>query len=238
MYAIRSYYDIRIMSYNEAIRLSMERMIRGKDTISVTGNILRDYLTDLFPIMELGTSAKMLSIVPLLAGGGMYETGAGGSAPKLVQQLREENHLSWDSLGEFLALAVSLEELGIREDNPRAKILAKCLDKATETLLENGKSPSNRTGELDSRGNHFYLGLYWAQEVAAQSEDAQLAAEFAPLAKAMTENEARIVAELAAVQGKPTTGQLQGYYHASPENIKQVMSERLIESVCRIDYLV
>ncbi|NVK42715.1 MAG: NADP-dependent isocitrate dehydrogenase [Oceanospirillaceae bacterium] len=214
--------DIRIMSYNEAIRFSMERMIRGKDTISVTGNVLRDYLTDLFPIMELGTSAKMLSIVPMLAGGGMYETGAGGSAPKHVQQLMEENHLRWDSLGEFLALAVSLEELGIKENNPRAKVLAKCLDKATEKLLDTGKSPSRKTGELDNRGSHFYLGLYWAQEVAAQTEDAELAAEFAPLAKALTDNEAQILAELAAVQGKPASD-LKGYYHASREDVKKVM---------------
>ncbi|GGO78668.1 isocitrate dehydrogenase, NADP-dependent [Marinobacterium nitratireducens] len=214
--------DIRIMSYNEAIRFSMERMKRGKDTISVTGNVLRDYLTDLFPIMELGTSAKMLSIVPMLAGGGMYETGAGGSAPKHVQQLMEENHLRWDSLGEFLALAVSLEELGIKEHNSRAKVLAKCLDKATEKLLENGKSPSRKTGELDNRGSHFYLGLYWAQEVAAQTEDAELAAEFAPFAKALSDNEEQILAELAAVQGKPAA-EVEGYYHADREGVKKVM---------------
>ncbi|MFC6670083.1 NADP-dependent isocitrate dehydrogenase [Marinobacterium aestuariivivens] len=214
--------DIRVMSYNEAIRFSMERMIRGKDTISVTGNVLRDYLTDLFPIMELGTSAKMLSIVPMLAGGGMYETGAGGSAPKHVQQLMEENHLRWDSLGEFLALAVSLEELGIKEDNPRAKVLAKCLDKATEKLLDTGKSPSRKTGELDNRGSHFYLGLYWAQEVAAQTEDADLAAEFAPLARALADNEQQILAELAAVQGKPAS-QIKGYYHADRADVKKVM---------------
>ncbi len=215
--------DIRILSYNEAIRLSMERMKRGRDTISVTGNVLRDYLTDLFPIMELGTSAKMLSIVPMLAGGGMYETGAGGSAPKLVQQLLEENHLSWDSLGEFLALAISLEELGLKEDNVRARILGQCLDKAIEKLLENGKSPSNRTGDLDSRGNHFYLGLYWAQAVAAQTEEASLAAEFAPLAKALTENEVRITGELTAVQGRSAAAELNGYYHAAPEALHKVM---------------
>ena len=171
--------DIRVMTYEEAIRRSMERMLRGRDTISVTGNVLRDYLTDLFPIMELGTSAKMLSIVPMLKGGGMYETGAGGSAPKHVQQVEEENHLRWDSLGEFMALAVSLEELGIKSDNPRAKVLAKCLDDATEKLLENNKSPSRKTGELDNRGSHFYLGMYWAQAVAAQTEDAELASQFA-----------------------------------------------------------
>ncbi|KAA0875490.1 NADP-dependent isocitrate dehydrogenase [Nitrincola tapanii] len=213
--------DIRINSYIPAIRRTMERLIRGKDTISVTGNVLRDYLTDLFPIMELGTSAKMLSIVPMLAGGGMYETGAGGSAPKHVQQLVEENHLRWDSLGEFLALAVSLEELGIKENNPRAKVLAKALDKATEKLLENNKSPSRRTGELDNRGSHFYLAMYWAQEVAAQDDDAELKAKFAPLAQTLTENEAKIVEELNAVQGKPAD--IGGYYHADPEKTKAVM---------------
>ncbi|MBM7456123.1 isocitrate dehydrogenase [Oceanisphaera litoralis] len=213
--------DIRIMSYNEAIRFSMERMIRGLDTISVTGNVLRDYLTDLFPIMELGTSAKMLSIVPMLAGGGMYETGAGGSAPKHVQQLMEENHLRWDSLGEFLALAVSLEELGIKEGNARAKILATCLDKATELLLDNGKSPSRRAGELDNRGSHFYLSLYWAQQLAAQTDDAELAAHFAPLAKALADNEQQIVAELNAVQGQPAG--LDGYYHVDPTAVEKVM---------------
>ena len=199
----------------------MDRMIRGNDTISVTGNVLRDYLTDLFPIMELGTSAKMLSVVPMLKGGGMYETGAGGSAPKHVQQVEEENHLRWDSLGEFLALAVSLEEMGIKENNKRATILAKTLDAATGKLLENNKSPSRKTGELDNRGSHFYLGMYWAQEVAAQTEDAELAAHFAPLAKILTENEAQIIAELSAVQGKPA--ELGGYYHANRENVKKVM---------------
>ncbi|MBP0049180.1 NADP-dependent isocitrate dehydrogenase [Marinobacterium sp. AK62] len=213
--------DIRIMSYNEAIRFSMERMIRGQDTISVTGNVLRDYLTDLFPIMELGTSAKMLSIVPMLAGGGMYETGAGGSAPKHVQQVEQENHLRWDSLGEFLALGVSLDELGIKEGNARAQVLAQALDKATERLLENGKSPSRKVGELDNRGSHFYLAMYWAQEVAAQTEDAELAAEFKPLADALTQNEQAIVDELNAVQGKPA--ELDGYYHANLDTIFKVM---------------
>ncbi|WP_298719888.1 NADP-dependent isocitrate dehydrogenase [uncultured Oceanisphaera sp.] len=213
--------DIHIMSYNEAIRFSMERMMRGQDTISVTGNVLRDYLTDLFPIMELGTSAKMLSIVPMLAGGGMYETGAGGSAPKHVQQLMEENHLRWDSLGEFLALAVSLEELGIKEGNARAKLLAKCLDKATELLLDNGKSPSRKAGELDNRGSHFYLSLYWAQQVAAQTDDAELAAHFAPLAKALADNEQQIVAELNAVQGQ--SAGLTGYYHVDQAAVEKVM---------------
>jgi len=213
--------DIRMMGYNEAIRVSMERLVRGQDTISVTGNVLRDYLTDLFPIMELGTSAKMLSIVPLMAGGGMYETGAGGSAPKHVQQLVEENHLRWDSLGEFLALAVSLEETGIKTGNAKAKVLGKTLDAATGTLLDNNKSPSRRTGELDNRGSHFYLALYWAQELAAQTEDLELQAHFAPLAKQLSENEAAIVAELAEVQGKPV--EIGGYYRSNPELTSQVM---------------
>ena len=215
--------DIRIMTYDEAIRRSMERMIRGRDTISVTGNVLRDYLTDLFPIMELGTSAKMLSIVPMLKGGGMYETGAGGSAPKHVQQLQEENHLRWDSLGEFLALAVSLEDMGIKQDSPRAVILAKTLDDATGKLLENNKSPSRKVGELDNRGSHFYLGLYWAQAVAAQTEDPELAAQFAPLAAALADNEERIVGELEAAQGKPIEEIGYGYYHADRDAIKRIM---------------
>jgi isocitrate dehydrogenase len=202
--------DIQIMSQVRAMRYTLERVVRGQDTISVTGNILRDYLTDLFPIMELGTSAKMLSIVPLMAGGGMYETGAGGSAPKHVKQLVEENHLRWDSLGEFLALAVSLEELGIKTGNAKAKLLAKALDAATGKLLDNNKSPSPRTGELDNRGSQFYLALYWAQELATQGEDAALAATFAPLAKALGDNEAKIVQELSAVQGKPAD--IGGYY--------------------------
>ena len=213
--------DIRIMGYNEAIRLSMERMIRGKDTISVTGNVLRDYLTDLFPIMELGTSAKMLSIVPLMAGGGMYETGAGGSAPKHVQQLVEENYLRWDSLGEFLALAVSLEETGIKTGNAKAKILGKTLDQATGKLLDNNKSPARKVGQLDNRGSHFYLALYWAQALADQDEDAELKAQFAPLAETLTAKEATIVEELAAVQGKPVD--IGGYYRPNPELTSKVM---------------
>jgi len=213
--------DIRIMPYNEAIRFSMERIVRGLDTISVTGNVLRDYLTDLFPIMELGTSAKMLSIVPMLNGGGMYETGAGGSAPKHVQQLMEENHLRWDSLGEFLAVAVSFEELGIKHSNEKAKILASCLDKATGKLLDTNKSPSRKTGEIDNRGSHFYLAMYWAQELAAQTDDAALAAKFAPLAKQLTDNEAKIVAELAEVQGKPAN--LSGYYHMNLDEVAKIM---------------
>src|SRR5690606_7463098 len=213
--------DIRIMGYNEAIRVSMERMIRGQDTISVTGNVLRDYLTDLFPIMELGTSAKMLSIVPLMAGGGMYETGAGGSAPKHVQQLIEENHLRWDSLGEFLALAVSFEETGIKTNNAKAKVLGKTLDEATGKLLDNNKSPARKVGEIDNRGSHFYLALYWAQALAEQNDDAELKAHFAPLAKQLTEQEATIVAELAAVQGKPAD--IGGYYRSNPELTSKVM---------------
>jgi isocitrate dehydrogenase len=196
-------------------------VIRGLDTISATGNILRDYLTDLFPIMELGTSAKMLSIVPLMAGGGMYETGAGGSAPKHVQQLVEENHLRWDSLGEFLALAVSLEDLGIKYGNARAKVLAKTLDAATGKLLDNGKGPSPKTGEIDNRGSHFYLTLYWAQELAAQTDDAALAATFKPVAEQLTANEAKITAELKAVQGQPTD--IGGYFLPDESKLEQVM---------------
>ncbi len=213
--------DLRIMSYVRAMRTTCERLRRGMDTISVTGNVLRDYLTDLFPIMELGTSAKMLSIVPMLAGGGMYETGAGGSAPKHVQQVQEENHLRWDSLGEFLAIAVSLEETGIKENNARAKMVAAALDTATGMLLDKGKSPSRRTGELDNRGSHFYLALYWAQELAAQTEDAELAKEFAPVAEALVSQEEQILSELAAVQGVPAD--LQGYYHAPLKIVDQVM---------------
>ena len=213
--------DIQIMSQVRAMRYTLERVKRGLDTISVTGNILRDYLTDLFPIMELGTSAKMLSIVPLMAGGGMYETGAGGSAPKHVQQLVEENHLRWDSLGEFLALAVSLEDLGIKTGNNKAKVLAKTLDSATGKLLDNRKSPSPKTGELDNRGSQFYLSMYWAQELAAQTEDAELAAKFAPLAKQLGESEAKIVQELLEVQGKPAD--IGGYYKLDEAKVGAVM---------------
>ena len=213
--------DIQIMSQVRAMRYTCERVIRGLDTISATGNILRDYLTDLFPIMELGTSAKMLSVVPLMAGGGMYETGAGGSAPKHVQQLVEENHLRWDSLGEFLALAVSFEDLGIKNDNNKAKILAKTLDDATGKLLDNNKNPSPKTGQLDNRGSQFYLGMYWAQELAAQTEDKELATKFAPLAKALTDNESKIVEELAAVQGKPVD--IGGYYLPDMQKMTAVM---------------
>ena len=213
--------DIQHMSQVRAMRFTLERVARGLDTISVTGNILRDYLTDLFPIMELGTSAKMLSIVPLMNGGGMYETGAGGSAPKHVQQLTQENHLRWDSLGEFLALAVSLEEQGIKDGNKRAVLLAKTLDAATGKLLDNNKSPSPKTGELDNRGSQFYLAMYWAQELAAQKEDAELAAHFAKLAKALTDNEAQIIAEMKSVQGKPVD--IGGYYLADAEKTKAIM---------------
>ncbi|SFF76011.1 isocitrate dehydrogenase [Duganella sp. CF458] len=213
--------DIEIMSQTRAMRYTLERVSRGLDTISVTGNILRDYLTDLFPILELGTSAKMLSIVPLMAGGGMYETGAGGSAPKHVKQLVEENHLRWDSLGEFLALAVSLEELGIKSGNAKAKILAKTLDEATGKLLDNNKSPSTRTGELDNRGSHFYLSMYWAQALAAQNDDAELKAKFAPLAKSLTENEAKIVEELNSVQGAAMD--IGGYYKPDAAKTAAVM---------------
>ncbi len=213
--------DIQIMSQVRAMRYTLERVVRGLDTISVTGNILRDYLTDLFPIMELGTSAKMLSIVPLMAGGGMYETGAGGSAPKHVQQLVEENHLRWDSLGEFLALAVSLEDLGLKTGNAKAKILATTLDAATGKLLDNRKSPSPKTGELDNRGSQFYLAMYWAKELAAQGEDKALQAQFVPLAKALADKEKAIVAELAAVQGKPVD--IGGYYLADDAKCKAVM---------------
>ena len=213
--------DIQIMSQVRAMRYTLERVVRGLDTISVTGNILRDYLTDLFPIMELGTSAKMLSIVPLMAGGGMYETGAGGSAPKHVQQLTEENHLRWDSLGEFLALAVSLEDLGIKTNNNRAKLLAKTLDAATGKLLDNNKSPSPKTGELDNRGSQFYLAMYWAQELANQTEDKELADKFKTLAKTLTDNEAQIVAEMKTVQGKAVD--IGGYYKADSEKTKAIM---------------
>ena len=213
--------DIQIMSQVRAMRYTLERAMRGLDTISVTGNILRDYLTDLFPILELGTSAKMLSIVPLMAGGGLYETGAGGSAPKHVKQLVEENHLRWDSLGEFLALAASLDDMGRKYDNPKAKVLGDTLDAATGKLLENRKSPSRKTGELDNRGSQFYLALYWAQELAAQTEDAELAAHFAPLAEQLAANEERILNELSEVQGKSVD--LGGYYAADVEKLQQVM---------------
>ncbi|MBD9463169.1 NADP-dependent isocitrate dehydrogenase [Pseudomonas sp. Pdm06] len=213
--------DIRIMSPVDAMKFTLGRTREGKDTISVTGNVLRDYLTDLFPIMELGTSAKMLSIVPLMNGGGLFETGAGGSAPKHVQQLLEENFLRWDSLGEFLALAASLEHLGVTYNNPKALVLAKTLDQATGEFLDRNKSPSRKVGGIDNRGSHFYLTLFWAQALAAQNDDAALKAQFASLAKTLTDNEEKIVAELNAVQGKPV--EIGGYYFANPELTSKAM---------------
>ncbi|MEC5209970.1 isocitrate dehydrogenase [Psychrobacter sp. PL15] len=213
--------DIRIMPVREATRLTLERLKEGKDTISVTGNVLRDYLTDLFPILELGTSAKMLSIVPLMNGGGLFETGAGGSAPKLVEQLLEENHLRWDSLGEFLALAVSLEHLATHEHNAKAQILADTLDTATEKLLLNNKSPARKTGELDNRGSHFYLAMYWAEELAAQNDDKELKEKFAPLAKKLASNEDAIVKELNDAQGGPVD--INGYYFFDKKLAENVM---------------
>ncbi|UYK85448.1 NADP-dependent isocitrate dehydrogenase [Xanthomonas sacchari] len=213
--------DIRILPPVEATAFSLQRIRKGEDTISVTGNVLRDYLTDLFPIMELGTSAKMLSIVPLMAGGGLFETGAGGSAPKHVQQFVEENYLRWDSLGEFLALAASLEHLGQRHHNAAIGVLARTLDQANGQFLDNDKSPSRKVGGLDNRGSHFYLAMYWAQALAAQDEDAALKARFAPLAKQLTDQEATIVAELNGVQGQPVD--IQGYYRPNLELIGKAM---------------
>ncbi|WP_426115278.1 NADP-dependent isocitrate dehydrogenase [Pseudomonas sp. DSP3-2-2] len=213
--------DIRIMSPVDAMNFTLERTRAGKDTISVTGNVLRDYLTDLFPIMELGTSAKMLSIVPLMSGGGLFETGAGGSAPKHVQQLVEENFLRWDSLGEFLALAASLEHLGSTYNNPKALVLSKTLDQATGEFLDRNKSPSRKVGNIDNRGSHFYLALFWAQALAAQNDDAALKAQFTPLAKTLADNEEKIVAELNAVQGKPAD--IGGYYYPNAELTSKIM---------------
>ena len=223
--------DIHIMSPDQAIRYTMERLIRGRDTISVTGNVLRDYLTDLFPILELGTSAKMLSVVPLMSGGGLFETGAGGSAPKHVQQFVEENHLRWDSLGEFLALAVSLEDLGEKSSNAKAKILAKTLDEATALFLDNNKSPSRRVGEIDNRGSHFYLALYWAQALAEQTEDAELKTCFERLAQTLQSNEAKIIEELASAQGEPVD--IGGYYNPDIDKVTAAMrpSSTLNEAV-------
>ena len=213
--------DIRTLSPVDATKFSLERIRKGQDTISVTGNVLRDYLTDLFPIMELGTSAKMLSIVPLMAGGGLFETGAGGSAPKHVQQFLEENCLRWDSLGEFLALAASLEHLANRYDNASARVLAKTLDQANGKFLDNNKSPARKVGELDNRGSHFYLAMYWAQALAEQNDDAALKAKFAPLAKALTENEAKIVGELNGAQGKSID--IHGYFHPDTTLVTEAM---------------
>ena len=213
--------DITIMDPVSAIRLTMDRLIRGKDTISVTGNVLRDYLTDLFPIMELGTSAKMLSVVPLMNGGGLFETGAGGSAPKHVQQFVEEGHLRWDSLGEFLALAVSLEDLGLKNSNPKADLLAKTLDQATSKLLENNKSPSRKVGELDNRGSHFYLAMYWAEALSEQTEDADLQTAFTPMAMELRAKEDTIVSELNSAQGEPVD--IGGYYRPDEELTTKAM---------------
>jgi isocitrate dehydrogenase len=212
---------IEILDVAAATRYTLERARRGEDTISVTGNVLRDYLTDLFPILELGTSAKMLSIVPLMRGGGLFETGAGGSAPKHVQQFVKENHLRWDSLGEFLALTPALELLAERTVNPRARLLGEALDRATGAVLENNRSPSRRAGELDNRGSHFYLALYWARELAGQSEDAEIAARFAPLAARLEADEEAIVAELAAVQGSPV--EIGGYFLPDPAKVREAM---------------
>ena len=213
--------DIRILSPVEATKVSIQRMKEGQDTISVTGNVLRDYNTDLFPILELGTSAKMLSIVPLMNGGGLFETGAGGSAPKHVQQFNQENHLRWDSLGEFLALAVSLEHEANTNNNTKAQIMADALDNATVSLLQNGKSPSRIVNELDNRGSHFYLAMYWAKELANQTADAELQAKFAPIAETLSSNEAKIVEELNAVQG--VAMDIEGYYSPSPSKATESM---------------
>lgn len=213
--------DIQIMSPVDATHHALARVKMGQDTISVTGNVLRDYLTDLFPILELGTSAKMLSIVPLLAGGGLFETGAGGSAPKHVQQFNTENHLRWDSLGEYLALAVSLEDLASKTDNNKVQILADTLNVANSLYLKNNKSPSRKAGELDNRGSSFYLAMYWAQALADQNDDTGLQAQFTPLAKQLSDNEAKIIEELNSVQGKEVD--LGGYYHADPELLANAM---------------
>ena len=217
--------DIRVMTPAEATRFSLERMKEGKDTISVTGNVLRDYLTDLFPILEIGTSAKMLSIVPLLKGGGLFETGAGGSAPKHVQQFQQEGYLRWDSLGEFLALAASLEHLSKVSNNPAAKILADTLDRANAKFLESNKSPARKVGEIDNRGSHFYLALYWAQALAEQAHDKTLQARFAKVAKQLADNEAKITAELLGAQGKPVD--MGGYYHPDTEKTAKAMRPSL-----------
>jgi isocitrate dehydrogenase len=213
--------DISIMTPEDAIKFSIDRIRKGEDTISVTGNVLRDYLTDLFPILELGTSAKMLSVVPLMNGGGLFETGAGGSAPKHVQQLVKENYLRWDSLGEFFALAASFEHLASYDDNARAKILSDTLDRATETFLNEDRSPGRKLGTIDNRGSHFYLGLYWAEELAKQTDDADLAAAFGALASTLRDNEDKIVGELLAVQGQPAD--IGGYYEPDDALAEKVM---------------
>ena len=213
--------EIQVLSPELATAYSLERMRKGEDTISVTGNVLRDYNTDLFPILEVGTSAKMLSVVPLIAGGGLFETGAGGSAPKHVQQLVEENYLRWDSLGEFFALVPSLEKYAEQADDPAAKVLAAALDRATGTFLDEDRSPGRKLGTTDNRGSHFYLALYWAEELAAQTDDPALAEAFAPLAKSLRENEHTIAEELIAVQGSPAD--IGGYYRPDDEKATAVM---------------
>ena len=218
--------DIRILSPFDATNFTLERLVKGLDTISVSGNVLRDYLTDLFPILEVGTSAKMLSIVPLMNGGGLFETGAGGSAPKHVEQFLEENHLRWDSLGEFLALAVSLEHLSLTNNNPKALVLAETLDEATDVFLDNDKSPLREVGELDIRGSHFYLALYWAEALAKQTEDAELQAEFTTIAKRLRENEIQIISELNSIQGKAV--HIGGYYKPSDELADRAMRPSMI----------
>jgi isocitrate dehydrogenase len=212
---------IEILNYADATKYSLDRIRKGLDTISVTGNVLRDYLTDLFPILEVGTSAKMLSIVPLLNGGGLFETGAGGSAPKHVQQFLEENYLRWDSLGEFFAIAASFEHLATVTGNKKAKVLADTLDRATGTFLEADRSPGRKIGTIDNRGSHFYLGLYWAQELAGQSDDAELAGKFAVLAAELTAAEGKIVEELIAVQGSPVG--IGGYYRPDVVLVEKAM---------------
>ena len=226
--------DVQILKPVDAIRATLKRVRAGQDTISVTGNVLRDYLTDLFPILELGTSAKMLSIVPLLDGGGLYETGAGGSAPKHVQQFQQENYLRWDSLGEFLALAVSIEDLGTKTGNARAQVVADALDKANGRILDNDKSPQRKVGELDNRGSHFYLAMYWARALADQTRDRELSAIFTPIAQQLEQHEQTIVAELNGVQGRSV--EIGGYYHPDPKKTASAMRpsptlNRIIESL-------
>jgi isocitrate dehydrogenase len=213
--------DIRIMDVKDAMLETLKRAREGKDTISVSGNVLRDYLTDMFPILELGTSAKMLSIVPLRNGGGLFETGAGGSAPKHIEQFLQEGYLRWDSLGEFLALQASLEHLAQTQDNKKAQILADALDEANAKFLETDKSPARKVGQIDNRGSHFYLAMYWAESLAKQTSDSEIAAKFAPVAKAMQENEAKINEELIAAQGK--SQDVGGYYHPSSEKTYAAM---------------
>jgi isocitrate dehydrogenase len=213
--------DIRLLAPADACTFSLERIVQGLDTISVTGNVLRDYLTDLFPILEVGTSAKMLSIVPLMNGGGLFETGAGGSAPKHVQQFLAENHIRWDSLGEFFALAASFEHLAETQGNAKAKVLAETLDAATGTFLEKDRSPSRKVGGIGNRGSHFYLALYWAQELAAQDRDPELKARFAPIAEELAANESRLVTEFVSIQGRPVD--IGGYYHPDPEKTSAAM---------------